>query len=323
MLYLQSEGLVLGEPGAVAAEFTVTVQDLPVRPGEFVKRGEVAAIVSSQNVAETIARLTADVATRQARRGELRIRIRVVDALLALAENRRKIAAGARETLESLLSRHDTSLNQRTTAVEMEYRSYQDLESLKAEKNVGEAELETLSAALDEAESAITDLRKLYDKGRLRVPIDGVISRIVANKGSVVRAGEPLVELYGTKLFVLAYIPTGALYDVRVGDEVQIKAGLQSALGVITRVEPFAAALPREFQRALTPVETRQVIRVEYATEETPPPLLTKVTLRSASFLPRWIDPIGREWRTRPKEGTAASAEVSDKIVRRRPRPIN
>ena len=30
------------------------------------------------------------------------------------------------------------------------------------------------------------------------------------------------------------------------------------------RVEPFAAALPREFQRAFTPVERQQVIRVEF-----------------------------------------------------------
>ena len=100
LIYLQSEGLVLGEPGVVAAEFTVTVQDLAVRQGEVVEKGQVAAIVSSQSVAETIARLTADVAVRQARRGELRIRSKVVDGLLALAQNRQQIATGARQTLE-------------------------------------------------------------------------------------------------------------------------------------------------------------------------------------------------------------------------------
>jgi multidrug resistance efflux pump len=296
LLYLQSEGLVLGEPGVVAAEFPVTVQDLPVRSGEIVEKGQIAAIVSSQTVAETIARLTADVAARQARRSELRIRSKVVDGLLALAQNRQQIATGARQALESLLSHHDLSLNQRTAAIDMEFRSYQDLESLKAEKSVVEGELDTLSAALAEAESAIGDLRKLYDNGQLRVPIDGVISRVVANKGSVVRAGEPLVELYGTQRFILAYMPTGALYDVTVGDEVQIKAGFQSARGVITRVEPFAAALPREFQRAFAPVETQQVIRVEFVPGETPQPLFTKVSLRSASFLPHWID---RTWAPR------------------------
>ncbi len=297
MFYLQSEGLVLGEPGVVAAEFTVTVRDLTVHQGEVVVKGQTAAVVSSQNVAEAIARLTADLATRQARRGELNIRSKVVDSLLALAQNRQKIATGARQTLETALSNGHLALNQRTAAIDMEYRSYQDLEALKAEKSVVEGELGTLSAALSEAGSAIADLRMLYDEGRLRVPIDGVISRIVANKGSVVRAGDPIVELFGMQRFILAYVPTGTLYDVAVGEVVKIKTGFYSSYGTVSRVEPLAAALPREFQRAFTPVETQQVIRVEFAPGALKPPLFTKVSLSSARWLPGWVEQTWREWR--------------------------
>jgi multidrug resistance efflux pump len=297
MFYLQSEGLVLGEPGVVAAEFTVTVRDLAVHQGEVVVKGQTAAVVSSQNVAEAIARLTADLATRQARRGELNIRSKVVDSLLALAENRQKIATGARQTLETALSNGHLALNQRTAAIDMEYRSYQDLEALKAEKSVVEGELGTLSAALSEAGSAIADLRMLYDEGRLRVPIDGVISRIVANKGSVVRAGDPIIELFGMQRFILAYVPTGTLYDVAVGEVVKIKTGFYSSYGTVSRVEPLAAALPREFQRAFTPVETQQVIRVEFAPGALKQPLFTKVSLSSARWLPGWVEQTWREWR--------------------------
>lgn len=296
LLYLQSDGLVLGEPGVVAAEFPVTVRDLLVREGQIVKKGEIAAIVSSQQVAETIARLTADLAARQVRRGELRIRSEVVNGLLALARKRQKVASGAREKLETLLPRGELSLNEQTAALDMEFRSYQDLEALRAEKPIVEDELGTLSAALAEAEGAIADLRKLYDNGRLRVPIDGVISHVIATKGAVLRAGEPLVELYGSRRFVLAYLPSGAAYNVAVGDEVQITAGFQTSRGVITRIEPFAAALPREFQRAFTPVETEQVIRVEFAPGEVPPPLFTKVSLHSFQSMRRSIEWIWRAW---------------------------
>ena len=296
LLYLQSEGLVLGEPAVVAAEFPVTVRDILVHQGESVKKGQVAAIVSSQNVAEAIARLTADIAARETRRGELRIRNSVIRALLSRALERQKIATSARKQLETLLSSGDLALNQRTAAVDMEFHSYQDLEALKAEQPVLEDELRTLTAALAGAESAVGDLRKLYDKGRLRVPIDGVVSRIIANKGSVTRAGDALIELYGTQRFVLGYVPTGTLYSVAVGDEVQIKVGLQTMRGTITRVEPVAAALPKEFQRAFAPVDTQQLIRVEFAPVEVPPPLFTKVNLRSAHILPRWVD---RFWRDR------------------------
>lgn len=289
LFYLKSEGLVLGEPGIVAAEFTVTVRDILVRQGESVQKGQVAAIVSSQSVAESIARLTADIAARETRRGELRIRSSVVNGLFALAEDRQNIASAARKELETLTLHGNLTSNQRTAAVDTEYRSYQDLEALKAEKPVLNDELRTLTAALTQAESAIDDLRKLYDGGQLRLSMDGVITRVVAHQGSVTRAGDPIVELYGNQRFVLGYVPTGTLYHVAVGDEVQIKAGLQTLRGTITRVEPVAAALPREFQRSFAPVETQQLIRVEFAPGEAPPPLFTKVNLRSDQIIPRWI----------------------------------
>ena len=79
-----------------------------------------------------------------------------------------------------------------------------------------------------------------------------------------------------------------------MGDEVRIKSGLQTTRGTITRVEPFAAALPREFQRAFTPVERQQVIRIEFAAGESPPPLFTKVLVRPAAILPAWLRKLGR-----------------------------
>ena len=57
LLYLRSEGLVVGQPSVVAAEFPVTVRDLLVREGEQVTAGQIAAIVTSHEVLETFARL--------------------------------------------------------------------------------------------------------------------------------------------------------------------------------------------------------------------------------------------------------------------------
>jgi hypothetical protein len=57
------------------------------------------------------------------------------------------------------------------------------------------------------------------------------VTHLVANKGSVVRAGESIIELNGNQRFVLAYVPTGSLYDVKEGDEVTIQTGLQATPG--------------------------------------------------------------------------------------------
>ena len=65
-------------------------------------------------------------------------------------------------------------------SVLLHYRSRQDLEGLKAEKRVIDSEVETLSGAFEQAAAALRDLRRLYDEGQLRIPIDGVVSRVVA-----------------------------------------------------------------------------------------------------------------------------------------------
>jgi len=123
----------------------------------------------------------------------------------------------------------------------------------------------------------------------MRAPIDGIVGRVAAEQGAVVRAGEPLFEIYGEQRYVLGYLPTGGLYEIKPGDRVTIETGLQTAEGIVARVEPIAAALPHEFQGAFKPVERQQVFRIEFAEGETPLPLFTKVKLRSDILLPHWI----------------------------------
>lgn len=296
MIRLRSEGLVLGEPGVVAAEFPVTVRDVLVREGDSVERGQVAVIVSSQNVAERIANLTTELAVRETRISELRIRAQMIDAIIESAENRERVASDARKELEALLRRGFLSLDKRTAAVESEFRSRQELEKLRAEKRSAESEIETLRASFALAESAIADLRKLYGEGRMRAPITGVVSRLAADRGAVVRAGDPLIEIYGKRRYVLAYLPTGGLYEVSKGDRVRVMAGFRTFEGVVARIEPVAAALPREFQQAFKPVERQQLMRVEFSDGETPP-LFAKVKLRSPSLFPSWVL---QGWRTQP-----------------------
>ena len=145
LFYFRSEGLVLSEPAVVAAEFPATVRSLMVPEGERVAAGSVAAIVTSQNVIENIARLTAELATREARLAELRIRKQTIEAIMGVAENRQSVAADTRKEFEKLLDRGYLALDKRAAAVDSEFRSRQDFESLKAEKRVIDGEIAILS----------------------------------------------------------------------------------------------------------------------------------------------------------------------------------
>ena len=289
LFYLRSEGLVLGDQAVVAAEFPLTVRDVRVREGDRIEAGDIAALVSSQSVIESIARLTADAASRETRLSELRIRREKADAIIGFAEARHRLATDARQEYERVMARGFLPLDKHTAAIETEYRSQEDLDTLKAERQIVDAELNSLSGVLSEADAAIADLRRLYDQGRMRAPMSGIVGRVAAEKGAVVRTGDPLFEIYGEKRYVLGYLPTGGLYDISPGERVWIATGLQRVEGIVTRVEPIAAALPREFQRAFTPVDRQQVLRIELAAGEDAMPLFTKVKIESQLSMSHWV----------------------------------
>ena len=290
LFYLRGEGLVLGDVAVIAAEFPLTVRDVRVHEGDRVRTGDIAATVSSQSVVESIARLSAELANRETQLSGLRVRRETADAINGFAETRHSIAVDTRRELETIMARGLLASDRRIAAVETEYRSEQDLNSLRAEKRVVQGEIESLASVLHQADDALSDLRRLYDDGRMRVPVDGIVGRVAAEKGAVIRTGDPLFDIYGERRYILGYLPTGGLYEIHIGDRVWVETGLRSAEGIVTRVEPIAAVLPREFQRSFTPVDRQQVIRIEFAEGEAVPPLFTKVKLRSKVGLPHLIE---------------------------------
>src|SRR5262249_8472099 len=126
---------------------------------------------------------------------------------------------------------------------------------------------------------ALSDLLDAFDQGRLRAPITGTISVVLAHRGAVVRAGDSLLELVGDHRFVVAWVPVGRWYKLDVGQQVSIDAGAGALPGMISRIGPVASALPREFQKAFTPTERLQLIWIEFERGVTPPPYFTKVRI--------------------------------------------
>ncbi len=216
LFYLRSEGLVVGDLAVIAAEFPVTIRDIRVHQGDRVHTGDIAATVSSQSVTEAVARLTGELATREMRLSELRIRSETVDAIVGFAETRHLIAAGARKDLETLMGRGLLPIDKRTAAIETEYRSEQDLSTLRAEKRVIEGEIGSLAEVLGEARTAIGELRRLYDQGRMhagRTP--------TTHQGRVRRRGNSAAALYQGKAAIrdpaAALAPMDLVSQISVG----------------------------------------------------------------------------------------------------------
>ena len=108
---------------------------------------------------------------------------------------------------------------------------------------------------------------------------DRVIGNVLVSPGSVVRRGEPKIEIVGKHRFVVACFPVSCLYRLQVGDAVTISTGGESLPGKIAKVSVIADALPKEFQKAFAPAERQQLMWIEFDPGLTPPPYFTKVTI--------------------------------------------
>jgi multidrug resistance efflux pump len=179
--------------------------------------------------------------------------------------------------------------------VENEFRSREDLARLTAEQSALTVQIDDLGQAVEQAKEAVRTLRSLFDGGLVRAPIDGIVGRRMADNGTVLQPGQPLIELYKDARLVVAYLPTGGLFRVFPGERVVMSTGLQSFSGTITRIEPVAAVPPGEFRGAFAPTDRRQLFRIAFDAGQTPPPLFTKVSIRSASWC--WVDRVEQLFR--------------------------
>ncbi len=268
-----------GVPAVVAAEHNVTVKEVAVKEGDRVAEGQVVVETSSQQVAEARARLSSEAASRAARLVELDVRSEVVNAMLVPAESREAVAIEGKNQLNESYRKGFLPVISRTAAAEQAYNGQKDAEALRAEKRALSDQIKMLTVATEQANLALSDLLDLFDQGRLHAPITGTVTAVLANRGAVVRAGDPLLELVGAHRFVVAWVPVGRWYELDVGQRVSIDAGNGALPGTISRIGTIASALPKEFQKAFTPTERQQWIWVEFDKGVTPPPYFTKVMI--------------------------------------------
>jgi multidrug resistance efflux pump len=283
-VYIHSEGLVVGDPAAVAPEYTVTVKQVLVEEGQSVKRGDVVARVTSTRITEVSARLTISSASLTAKLAENSTRLQMQNSLLTAAELREKVATEGAAQLGASAEKGNTPTITRTTAVDQMFRGKQDLAALQAEKQALSEQITMVVEASRQTDMALLDLQNSFDAGNMRSPIDGVVSVIKVGPGAVVREGEPLIELVGEHRYVLAFFPIDRLYQLKVGDKVKVDAGggvVNGALaGTIAKISNIAGALPKEFQKTLAPVERQQLVRIEFDQNQTLPPYFAKVIIK-------------------------------------------
>ena len=279
--YSSADGIVTGDLGQVSPEYTVTVLELLVRNGDKVRKGDLVARVSSSRVAEITATLSTQSATLASRMAEITSKAGVIDQMVGSAEVRDNTVNANAEQLNRIREKKLLPLMTDNALADQVFKGKQELAVLRAEKETMSQQVANVIAASRFTDQALLDLQALYDAGRMKAPMDGVISGVEAGIGSVINPGNLVMEMVGEQRYVLAYFPISRIYDLKVGAPVTIDVGLANWLhGTITRVEPIAARLPKEFQRVLSAVERQQLVRIDFDEGTKMPPYFTKVAVR-------------------------------------------
>ncbi len=283
MIFLRADGLVLKDQTTVATTFVARIQQVDIREGQQVEKGQVIMHLQSTEMLERLADLSARRARLVADTVEFRIRAETVEELLPLAKKREGEAMRVVGKFDELALAGLTTASSYDTALTANFSAQGDRIKLATQLKTLEKEVDTLREARELAEKTLSDLQAHYADGVVRAPISGSVGVSVPSVGNVYRTGEPMLAVYSGDPYVLAYLPQRYLFSIQVNDTVVVSDGRHSTSGVIAEILPVTAALATEFQNTFKPRDRSQLAKIRLTGTLTFP-LLQKVAVTSRFF---------------------------------------
>ncbi len=283
LVRLRAEGLVSADRIAIGVPFATQVVEVLPPPGARVQDGEVLAVINSPQVLETLASLSARVAENGTRAAELRMKAEVAKLVSPIASERAHEAARSLAQIRDIKAPGSVSLYNWATILRERYDSQQVAAEISAEQKALVREISELDRTQAEAVKALDSLRASYADGILAAPADGIVGPHVARPGEVLAPGQSPLDLYVGQPYVLAYLTTGALFEVATGQPVLVADGFKEARGHIVEVLPMADKLPPEFQKSFEPAARGQLLRIELD-DRVAFPLFSKVMVKNAGW---------------------------------------
>jgi multidrug resistance efflux pump len=284
-IWLEAGGMVAAERNVVTLPNEAQVRSISVSAGQTVHKGDILGYVHSADVNRSLADFKTRYADAAAKVAALNIQLKVAAAVLPAAIRRYAIASenlGKLQANRSLVS----DLNYQAELREV-YQAQFEISTQQAQKDAAQDQLGVLNASLEDARRTIAEIQANYNNGVVVADADAIIGDRLAQKGDVLHPGDLLVEEFVGRRFVLAYLKTDTLYDVQVGEKVNVASGFRSTHGRIVEVRPIAVQLPAEFQQTFRPRGRGQVAKI--VLDDASFPINTKVQITGDDYLPQWL----------------------------------
>nr|WP_321456582.1 HlyD family efflux transporter periplasmic adaptor subunit [uncultured Cohaesibacter sp.] len=287
MLLLKGDGLILRDRTVVAAGYISRVNDVVVKEGQSVKKGDVIVRIESPDLLERLADLSMRQIDLAQKAAEFNLRLKIANQLLPLAHQRELQASNLVKLADDLKGKGNLTAARYEEVLRYSFDASSDLVKLSVDRDTLSKQLKGLESASVDAKLAIDKLKNHYSDGVIRAPVSGAVGSIVPLLGAVYRAGEPILTIHSGDAYVLTYLPRRYLFPIEAGMEVTIASGRNSVTGVIDSILPVSDTLPKEFQNSFKPSERSQLAKIKLG-PDVPFPVYEKVRISRRYALWPW-----------------------------------
>ncbi len=261
-LFLKADGLVIKDTYTVSPLYTARIKKVFVKPGDTVKKGQPLLELESSTLMLQLATIATEVAKLTSQTAQLKAKTNLAEVLLPTAKEHAQQTNRTLKNLSAKNKEYIVTSSRVEEAFSNKIKANSKLSQLEAEASVYRTELRLIESAELVAKRALNNLKRIYNDGKVNAPIDGIVGTKLVNEGAVVLVGKPLLQVFAGKAYVLAFLPKNYLFGLAKAQEVTIKSGSLKATGVIEKMLPVAASLPKEFQNAIKPTGRQQLIRI-------------------------------------------------------------
>jgi multidrug resistance efflux pump len=261
---LRADGILLSDRYVVAATYPGRISAVNVKEGDPVKAGASLFQLDSAEMLRNIADLSLRTGELSTRITQLRMRAATIASLMPLAERQAQETSQTVARVDKMSARGLISSKAMNQNLSAEYDSVARLADLRVQAGALSKEITLTEGSYRKASSAFAQLEVFYDRGEFRAPASGVIGPRVPVVGQVAKFGDELLQIYGEKTYVLAYLPDMYLFSMSPGDRVEVTGGpgSPSVTGTVEAILGVADSLPPEFQNMFRPRDRSRLMRI-------------------------------------------------------------
>lgn len=290
--YFNAQGLVAQKQYVVATQYTTSIQQLHVNIGDKVEKDQLVSSGASMEILNNLALLRARLSEVYTRKIELTTRTNILRETISVALKRSEEIAKMVTKNKGAVEKGLITTQRYAQLLEDEYESVSDYARIKSEIEGSNTELLVIEKIIKQANATIDGLTKIYNGGDIYSRASGIVSSINISPGSIVKSGEPLMEILTGENYVIAYATPGTFSTPTVGSEVMVRYGVNTVKGKISEIYPISYKLPDELQKAFRPKDRSQLLRITLDQKNVKkiPPTYTKVTVYSQSnLIKKWL----------------------------------